>query len=47
MYSAYNGRKHVVAERFTRILKFTKIWLQYQKMCFDKLDDKVNKHNNT
>ena len=29
------------------ITKITNIWLQYQKMHIDKLEDIVNKYNNT
>ena len=50
MYSAHNERKYVVAERFTRILKneICKYIAAISKILyFDKLDDKVNKHNNT
>ena len=42
MYSTHNERKSVVAERFTTTLK-NKI----QNMYIDKLNDIVNKCNNT
>ena len=45
MYSTNNERKSVDAERFIRALKsrFYKI----ENVYFDKLDDIVNKYNNT
>ena len=43
MDSTDNEGQYVVAERFSRILtKSVNVWIQYQKMCFDKLDDIVN-----
>ena len=50
MYSAHNERNSAVAERFIGTLsnKIYKYWLQYQEnMYADKLDDIVNKYNNT
>ena len=45
MYSTYNEGKSVVAERFIRTLKnMTAI---SKNVCFDGLDDIVNKYNNT
>ena len=50
MYSTYNERKSVVAKRFIRTLK-NKIYKYMtsisKNVCIDKLDDIVNKHNNT
>ena len=50
MYSTYNEGKSVVAERFIRTLK-SKIFKQMaavsKNVCFDVLDDIVNKYNNT
>ena len=50
MYSTHNEGKSVVAERFIRTLK-TKIykymtWIS-KNVYIDKLDDVVNKYNNT
>ena len=45
MYSAHNEEKSVVAERFIRNLKYmTSI---SKNAYIDKLDDIVNKYNNT
>ena len=50
MYSAFNERKSVVAERFIRTLK-NKIYKHMKaiskKICVNVLDDIVNKYNNT
>ena len=50
MYSAPNERKFIVAERFIRILK-NKIYKYmtsiFENVYIDKLDDIVNKYNNT
>ena len=50
MYSTYNQRKSVVAERFIRTLKI-KIFKHMpsisKNVYFDVLDDTVNKYNNT
>ena len=50
MYSVNNEGKSVIAERFTRTLK-SKIYKYMtsvsKKMYLDKLDDIVNKYNNT
>ena len=50
MYPTYKKGKSVVAERFIRILK-TKIFKHMtavsKNVCFDVLDDIVNKYNNT
>ena len=50
MYSAHNERKSVVAERFIRTLK-NKIYKYMtsvsKNMYIDKLDEMVNKYNNT
>ena len=50
MYSTHNGGKSVIAERFIRTLK-NKIY-EYmasilKNVYIDKLDDIVNKYNNT
>ena len=48
--SICNEGKSVAAERFIRTLriKFINTWLQYQKNVYiDKLDDKVDKYNNS
>ena len=49
MYSTYNEEKFVVAERFIRTLK-NKIFKHKaaisKNVCFDVLDDIVNKYNN-
>ena len=50
MHLTYSEEKSVVAERFTRTLKnkIYKYLLQYQKNVYiDKLDDIINKYNNT
>ena len=50
MYSTHNEGKAVVAERFIRTLK-TKIYRYItsisKNVYIDKLDDMVNKYNNT
>ena len=50
MYLIHNEGKYVVAERFTRTLK-TKIYKYMtsvsKNVYIDKLDDIVNKYNNT
>ena len=50
MYSTHNEGKSVVAERFIRTLK-NKIYMYMtsisKNVCIDKLDDIVNKYNNT
>ena len=49
MYSTHNG-KSVIVERFIRILK-NKIYKHMtsisKNVCMNKLDDIVNKYNNT
>ena len=50
MYSTYNKEKSVVAERFIRMLKskiFKHMTAVSKNVCFDALDDIVNKYNNT
>ena len=50
MYSTHNDRKSVVAERFIRTVKnkIYKYMTSISKSVYiDKLDDTVNKHNNT
>ena len=50
MYSTYNERKSVVAERFIRTLKnkiFKHMTAFSKNVCFDALDDNVNKYKNT
>ena len=50
MYSVHNEKKSVVAERFIRILKnkIYKCMTSTSKHVYiDKLDDIVNKYNNT
>ena len=50
MYSTYNERKSVVAERFIRNLKnkiFKHMTAFSKNIYFDVLDDIVNKYNNT
>ena len=44
MYSTYNERKFAVAERFIRTQDLTAI---SKNLCFDVLDDFVDKYNNT
>ena len=50
MYSIYNKEKSVVVERFITTLK-TKIYnymtSRWKHVYIDKLDDIVNKYNNT
>ena len=50
MYPTHNEEKFAVAERFMRTLK-NKIYKYMSSiskyMCIDKLDDTVNKYNNT
>ena len=49
MYSTYNEEKFVVAERFIRTLKnkiFKHMAAISKNVCFDVLDDIVNKYNN-
>ena len=50
LYSTYNERKSVVAERFIRTLKnkiFKHMTAVSKNVCFGVLDDIVNKCNNT
>ena len=50
MYSTHNNGKSVIAERFLRTLKnkIHKYMTSVSKNVYiDKLDDIVNKHNNT
>ena len=50
MYSTYNKRKSVVAERFIRTLKnkiFKDIKAVSKNVYFDVLGDVVNQYNNT
>ena len=50
MYSAYNERKYVVAERFIKTLKnkiFKHMAAVSKNVCFNVLDHIVNKYNNT
>ena len=49
IYSTYNERKSVVAERFIRTLKtlFKHMTAVSKNVYFDALDDIVNKYNNT
>ena len=49
MYSTFNEAKSVVAERFIRTLKikiFKHMTAISKNVCFDVLDDIVNKYNN-
>ena len=49
MYSTYNERKSVAAERFIRTLKskiFKHMAAISKNVSFDVLDDIVNKYNN-
>ena len=49
MYSTHNKEKSVVAERFVRTLKnkiFKHMTAISKNICFDVLDDIVNKYNN-
>ena len=50
MYLTYNERKSVVAEIFIRTLKnkiYKHMTAAWKNVCFDVLDDIVNKYNNT
>ena len=50
MYSTYNEGKSVVAERFIRNLRnkiFKHMIAISKNVCFDVLDDIVDKYNNT
>ena len=50
MYSIHNEGKSVVAERYIRTLKnktYKYMTAISKSVCIDKLDDKVNKYNNT
>ena len=50
MYSTHNKRKCVVAERFIRTLKkknYKYMTSKSKNLYIDKLDDRVNKYNNT
>ena len=50
MYSTYNEGKSIVAERFIRTLKnkiFKHMTAISKNICFDVLDDIVDKYNNT
>ena len=50
MYSTYNECKSVVAERFIRTLKnklYKHMTATGKNVCYDVLDDVVNKYNNT
>ena len=50
MYSTYNEEKSVVSERFIRTLKnkiFKHMAAISKNICFDVLDDIVNKYNNS
>ena len=50
MYSTYNEGKSVVAERFIRTLKnelYKHMTATGKNICYDVLDDVVNKYNNT
>ena len=50
MYSTYNERKSIVAERFIRTLRnetFKHMTTVSKNIYFDVLDDNVDKHNNT
>ena len=50
MYSTYNEGKSVVAERFIRTLKnklYKHMTATGKNVCYDVLDDVVNKYNNT
>ena len=50
MYSTYNERKSVVAERFIRTLKnklYKHMTATGKNVYYDVLDDVVNKYNNT
>ena len=50
MYSTYNEGKSAVAERFMKTLRnkiFKHMTAISKNVCFDVLDDIVNKYNNT
>ena len=50
MYSTYNKGKSVLAERFIRTLKnklYKHMTATGKNVCYDVLDDVVNKYNNT
>ena len=50
MYSTHNEGKSFITKRFVRTLKnnFINTWIQYKKkFCIDKLDNIVDKYNNT
>ena len=50
MYSTYNESKSVVVERFIRTLKnklYKHMMANGKNVCYDVLDDIVNKYNNT
>ena len=50
MYSTYNEGKSLVAERFIRTLKsklYKHMTTNGKNVCYDVLDDIVNKYNNT
>ena len=50
MYSTYKEGKSVVAKRFIRTLKnkiFKHMTAISKNVCFDVLDDIVNKYNNS
>ena len=50
MYSTFNERKSVVAERFIRTLKnklYKHMAATGKNVYYDVLDDRVNKYNNT
>ena len=50
MYSTFNERKSIIAERFIRTLKnkiFKYMTAISKNVCFNVLDDNVNKYNNT
>ena len=50
MYSTHNEGKSVFTERFIRTLKnkiYKHITAVSKNVCFDVLDDNVNKYNNT
>ena len=50
MYSIHNEKKYVVAERFMRNLKnkiYKYMTLMSKNVCIDKLNEIVNKYNNT
>ena len=49
-YSTHNERKYAVAERFIKTLKnktYKYMTSMLKNVCIDKLDDIVNKYNNT